>query len=64
MSSTPTDIHLIPAQRRAVDPQAEDCLALADTCHCGEFFETCRGCGAPRCPGCEPVRDEDCLWAV
>lgn len=50
---------MIPTTRRA-----DDGAALADSCHCGELFDTCRGCGAPRCPVCEPVRDEDCLWGV
>lgn len=64
MTSASTDIHQVPAKRRAVDVRVEDAVAVTDTCHCGEAFETCGGCGAPRCPGCEPVRDDDCRWGV
>lgn len=37
---------------------------VAAVCHCGEPFVECRGCGAARCLGCEPVRDDDCMWTI
>lgn len=33
-------------------------------CHCGEVLVECPGCGASRCPVCEPVQSDDCLWAL
>lgn len=61
MSSTPiasTVTEHVPAQRGELRREPDT------HCHCGEAFEACRGCGAARCPGCEPVRDEDCLFGV
>ncbi len=50
----------VPAPRTPAAPVPRP----ADACHCGEAFAPCRGCGAARCPACEPVRDDDCLWGV
>ena len=59
MKTTVPVVGTIPAPRPEAGAAVE-----ADTCHCGESFDTCPGCGAPRCPACEPVRSEDCLFGV
>lgn len=33
-------------------------------CHCGNPLAPCGGCGAARCPDCEPVQSDDCLWRL